>query len=43
MNTILLNNDSVRVATVREKYLDNDIFSRSDREKTGIFWMAMDF
>ena len=30
---------SVRVATVREKYLENEIFSRSGKSQ-GILWMA---
>ena len=29
----------IRVATVREKYLDNEIFSRSGKSQ-GILWMA---
>ena len=31
--------ETVRVATVREKYLENEIFSRS-RKSQGILWMA---
>ena len=31
-----------RVATVREKYLENEIFSRSGKSQ-GILWMAREF
>ena len=30
---------TIRVATVREKYLENEMFSRSGKSK-GILWMA---
>ena len=35
-HTVLL---SLRVASVREKYLENEIFSRSGKSQ-GILWMA---
>ena len=31
--------ESIRVATVREKYLENEIFPRSGKSQ-GILWMA---
>ena len=31
--------DTLRVAMVREKYLENEIFSRLGKSR-GIFWMA---